>query len=609
MTPLVIRAATLIGLLSLSAVSAAQTGRQVLVLVNAGDEISVRTGDAYARSRQVPPDQIIRLTTGPARDEMSRADYARTIEQPVRAWFGKNGAQDRIVYLVIAKGVPLRIAGSGGLQGSTASVDSELTLLYRKMAGLPVPVQGRIDNPYFLGARPIDAAKPFSHESSDIFLVARLDGFSEADVQGLIARGKAPVSRGTFVLDMKAALIDRANPWLQAAADRLTAAGFAERVVLDKTSKVVTNQHDVLGYYSWGSNDPAIRQRTFELSFSAGALAAMFVSTDGRTFTAPSDSWQLGSWADKNTYYAGSPQSLAGDLIHAGVTGIAAHVGEPYLDATIRPEILFPSYVAGFNLVESFYLAMPYLSWQTVVVGDPLCAPFPRHAPAPASLEPAIDPVTDLPAFFSARRLAALSADAPGAKPEAVRLLLRGETHLVRGDLDDARKAFEEGTMMEPGLKGAQLALASLYEQAREYDKAIERYRRVVSQTPNDVVALNNLAFGLAARQGKLAEALPLAERAYTLSRGAPLVADTLGWVLHLTGDQASALKYLQQAVAGLPGQGEIKFHYAAVLAATGDGARAAKELEAALALDATLATREDVVALRKGLTTTPAKP
>ena len=97
---------------------------------------------------------------------------------------------------------------------------------------------------------------------------------------------------------------------------------------------------------------------------------------------------------------AASFQSLAGDLIRDGITGVAAHVAEPYLDATIRPQILFPAYLAGFNLVESFYLAMPFLSWQTIVVGDPLCTPFPRKALSSDQLYKGIDPQTELPAIL-----------------------------------------------------------------------------------------------------------------------------------------------------------------------------------------------------------------
>ena len=112
------------------------------------------------------------------------------------------------------------------------------------------------------------------------------------------------------------------------------------------------------------------------MEFVPGALAGMFVSTDGRTFTEPPADWVPN---DPKRPGFGS-QSLAGDLIRDGITGVAAHVTEPFLDATIRPQVLFPAYLAGFNLAESYYLAMPFLSWQTVIIGDPLCVPFPRKA-------------------------------------------------------------------------------------------------------------------------------------------------------------------------------------------------------------------------------------
>ena len=113
--------------------------------------------------------------------------------------------------------------------------------------------------------------------------------------------------------------------------------------------------------------------------FDPGALAGMFVSTDGRTFKEPPASWQPGDGAP-GARFAGTSDSLAADLIRAGVTGVSAHVDEPYLDASIRPDIIFPAYASGRNLAESFYAAMPYLSWQTLIVGDPLCAPFPAPA-------------------------------------------------------------------------------------------------------------------------------------------------------------------------------------------------------------------------------------
>jgi hypothetical protein len=76
-------------------------------------------------------------------------------------------------------------------------------------------------------------------------------------------------------------------------------------------------------------------------------------------------------------------------------------VYEPYLETCVRPQYLFPAYVRGLNLAESFYSAIPLLSWQTVVVGDPLTAPFPGTPLPAAEVDPPKDPATGLPMFFA----------------------------------------------------------------------------------------------------------------------------------------------------------------------------------------------------------------
>ena len=98
-----------------------------------------------------------------------------------------------------------------------------------------------------------------------------------------------------------------------------------------------------------------------------------FVSTNGRTFGKPPAKWNIGSWKDESTWFAKSPQSLTADYIHEGVTGASGHVDEPYLHLTPRPDYLLPAYYNGRNLAESYYLAIPAVSWQNIVIGDPLC--------------------------------------------------------------------------------------------------------------------------------------------------------------------------------------------------------------------------------------------
>jgi hypothetical protein len=52
-------------------------------------------------------------------------------------------------------------------------------------------------------------------------------------------------------------------------------------------------------------------------------------------------------------------------------------VGEPYVQAFPPPEIFFALLLDGsYTLVETYFLSLPSLSWQMVLVGDPLYRPF-----------------------------------------------------------------------------------------------------------------------------------------------------------------------------------------------------------------------------------------
>jgi uncharacterized protein (TIGR03790 family) len=629
-----------VGVLLMSGVfypAVAQTAANVMVVINDASPESVRVGEHYVAKRRIPAENVVRLKTAIA-DEMDRVSYELFIERPISINLTQHASQDLIHYIVLTKGVPLRVRGSGGMDGSTASVDSELSLLYRKLLGMPIPPAGRIPNPFYLADRPLSATPRFSHRTHDIYLVTRLDGFNADDIIKLIDRGSAPAREGVFVLDQRAVLLGNrvGDDWLNAAAERLTADGFGERVVLERSKSPATAAAPALGFYSWGSNDAAVSARRIDVAFAPGALAGMFVSTDARTFKEPPAEWTIGRWGQPKGYFEGSPQSLTGDLIRAGVTGVAGHVAEPYLDGSSRPQILFPAYVAGFNLAESFYLSIPYLSWQNVVIGDPLCSPFKKNDVTNADLAPPPDPDTELPQFFSDRRLAVLASY--DVRPEVSRLMLKASARLLHADLAGAAKALEAVTVVEPTLNAAHFVLATIYDVLGEQDRSIERYNAILSTAPNDVRSLNNLAYALAVNKKKVKEALPISEKAYSIAhdnevaltldlgyavaarKGTPpnvlpfapigynveaikaQIADTLGWVHHLLGNDESADRYLTQAAAGSPNSAEVLFHVAVVKAARSDLETARTMLRKAIELDEKLANRADVKELEAKL-------
>src|SRR5690606_12685712 len=89
------------------AAALAQTGENVLVVVNDAVPDSARVGEAYAAARGVPDSHIVHLRTA-VEESVSRQVYVETIENPIRAWIARYRLHDQILYIVLTKGVPIR---------------------------------------------------------------------------------------------------------------------------------------------------------------------------------------------------------------------------------------------------------------------------------------------------------------------------------------------------------------------------------------------------------------------------------------------------------------------------------------------------------------------
>ena len=107
----------------------------MLPLVNGTSADSMRIGEHSARTRGVPQAQVLRIKVDAAADEIERAVFDAQIQTPIADWLRKNSAQDRILFIVLTKGIPLRVRKTTGRGGTMASLDSELTLLYRRLEG------------------------------------------------------------------------------------------------------------------------------------------------------------------------------------------------------------------------------------------------------------------------------------------------------------------------------------------------------------------------------------------------------------------------------------------------------------------------------------------
>jgi uncharacterized protein (TIGR03790 family) len=345
----------------------AQGAANVLVVVNDNSSLSREIGEYYARRRGIPATNVCRIRTS-TKETVDRATYNREIAGPIAACLQKGQSVESVLYIVTTMDVPLRVARTSGdgMTTDNASVDSELTLLYADIrSGRPHTVAGFLPSPFF-GKR--DAK--FSHPQFPMYLVTRLAAYDFDGVKGIIDRALQASNRGKFVIDLRSTGDQQGDDWLKNAAILLP----KERTVIDQSTKVLYDQSDVIGYASFGSNDKNRHKRFLGFHWLPGAIMTEYVSSNARTFARPPDNWNISDWDSPKLWFAGSPQSMTADYILEGVTGASGHVDEPFLVMTPRPDFVLPAYYHGRNLAESYYLGIRGLSWQNVVIGDPLCA-------------------------------------------------------------------------------------------------------------------------------------------------------------------------------------------------------------------------------------------
>src|SRR5689334_6505345 len=127
----------------------AQGPQNVLLVVNRRSVNSPAVADYYAQRRRVPASNVCSIDA-PVDEEIGRAAFDKFVRSPILNCLQNGKLQDRVLYIVLTKGVPLKIKSGGG-KDDQASVDSELTLLYQDMLGAPHPLPGRIPNLYFAG--------------------------------------------------------------------------------------------------------------------------------------------------------------------------------------------------------------------------------------------------------------------------------------------------------------------------------------------------------------------------------------------------------------------------------------------------------------------------
>jgi len=371
-------------------VAVAATPQQVLVIINDTSPVSQAVGEMYVRLRKVPNVLHVRCVDSALQqpnETIDFASYRAQIEVPLRAFLNTHPGID---FLVTTKGIPIHLSAAGIGQASSGvtetSLDSYLAALdYDQLPGtVKVRFERDTTGTAWLN-RYWNAHVPFTHARFGGYLVTRLDGYTQADAQALITRALAAERKlepGRILFDVQPEFglgkrpaqpeaisnpiiqelsLDTWNAEMIQACDDLTKRHIPAEVDLEK--RFVSARRDLLGYFSWGSNDSHYSLEAYRsLAFLPGAVGETGVSTSARSFFPQTHG-----------------QSMIADLIAQGITGIKGYTDEPLLQAVASPIILLDRFTEGYTLAESYFAASRFVAWTDLVIGDPLACPYRAH--------------------------------------------------------------------------------------------------------------------------------------------------------------------------------------------------------------------------------------
>jgi tetratricopeptide (TPR) repeat protein len=159
-----------------------------------------------------------------------------------------------------------------------------------------------------------------------------------------------------------------------------------------------------------------------------------------------------------------------------------------------------------------------------------------------------------------------------------------GDVYRAKGDINSALASYQRAREISPNDPKIIAMIAYLESTSGQATEAIADLRRQLALDPENVIAMNNLAFSLAEMGSDLDQALALAEKAQRKAPSNPGIADTLGWVYTKKGLNDSAVQVFNGLVKKYPDQSAFRYHLGIALLQQGklDEARVALTLSLA---------------------------
>jgi len=352
----------------------------VAIVYNSKSTESKELAEYYAKARNIPAENLIGIATS-ENGKISRNEYITTIQDPLRKHFNDNGwwqlqnsrdgfklaSANKIKLLVCMRGIPYGIeqdasvvakadaqANAALTKYNCASVDSELAILSIH----DFPLYQPHANKYF------QQDTSFSKLDAPYYmLVGRIDDKSLDNCKRMIDDAIAVEKTGLLgmcYLDLakKGSGYVLGDNWIENIEKKSWAEGIPTTIDKNKDT-YLTNypMRDVALYFGWYTthrNGPFLNPN-FRLK--KGSVAVHLHSFSASSLRHPTAHW-------------------TGPIMAAGAAATVGNVYEPYLGGTHHFDILHDRLLKGYTLVEAASMSMPLLSWQSVVIGDPLYRPF-----------------------------------------------------------------------------------------------------------------------------------------------------------------------------------------------------------------------------------------
>lgn len=498
-----------------------------VVVYNGADPLSRDLADFYAEKRGIDHERVVGLNC-PTAEEITREEYDTTIAGPLRAIFDERRwwtrspdrpgneptsavATNRIRFLVLIRGIPLKIKPTANYPGdfcsqpspikdqNAACVDSELAVLGLFTHG----ISGIVPNPTFRS----------------------YVRFMEPRPPGILFTGRLDAPTGTMVRRMidDSLAVEKTGLWGRCYVDgRGMATGsnplaegddWMKKIATETAPRVLPTVYDNLPamfsaafpmneaamYFGWYSEQPAGPFTRDDFHFRPGAVACHIHSFSATSVRDPARWW-------------------VAPLLNRGADAVLGNVYEPYLSLTTHLDVFADRICDGYTLAESAWEATPALSWMNTVVGDPLYRPGKvwkdlesdiDASDPPAAGEPAA--VTEGRAYWQAAQI--WSAEGPDKGGAAME---KSGARLHSGRIFEGLAQLETAAGHVPRALAAYDKAAKFYQEPSDAARVIFDEVRLLEKTGQKTRANETLAAGRQRFTGRPAAA-PLDELAAEL--------------------------------------------------------------------------------------------